>query len=1029
MKPEVLTGYPDLVLSIRGVILGEKVRKEMVEKGIKEMKKEAREKMKKEAREMKQEAKTEMKQKKDKQKEDILIAVCGLLNSGGGVISIEPENEGYDFNTDALGQDVESALAQLVNPAFVNEFVQSWQQDSKFYIFVKTWCSSGKRPRICSISTGLWQRSGTLAVQVSPVAVEELLQKKSKVSENNQIDQFYERISVKMNELLGFGENTTVDFKDFRTDNVSVRLRECLPKYISAFANTAGGFLFIGVDDGRRVVGCGRGEKKDKLQKRLEEICSKAIAVHRCTCPSRSSSWTVEHRIIDVLDENVAKPQSYVLAIRVPPFCCVVFEKHPDSWLIEDCELHPFRPKPCAPTAEPCPHTAEPRTPAERWLRMMDRADPVDKLTRDFGKLSLEHTPQSRAVYGFKDQHLEQLQATLFPVDKDDISLGPEPLKEALFGKYENLRNLQTLERQLGDPGALIFSRSWAVDVGCVRNSKVICDALLISQNSLPCLYTVVREEDSQDLWEYATSTALQIKQKLVNVGGYTGFVCVVPKLVSCQTGKLISRGRICPDGGAEILYPDIYKLSAVDEVKSLLRSLVIVLLSFTSALSDELGYEFLNLLTEEQFEFFQRYNHFRKLFIHGLPGSGKTVLAVEKIKRIKNEYGCTKDDILYICENQPLRNFMGKKDICQCVTRTTFMLRGEQHFSDVKHIIVDEGQNFRDEDGDWIQKAKNIVKKNGKNGVFWVFLDYFQQSHNKPSGLPPVDQQNYRAYLYTVVRNSALVQRGVPQAVLQLQCIIFRRVSGAAFMAVMIVFVILHFSSPFKPEYISIDLEALLDYFDELFDRIDNMDKETNIDRNEPAKAISSSTPFSKRPRPDSLDSTGTSPSPKPPCCTTTEVSDILISIENKLTGLDARIALIEVLHKEFQSLRYSLEYSQEQIDTLTKENKSLQHSVNALTDQLAFTTADNKNMKETILDLQARSMRDNLVFSGIPEQPTEDPETSVKEFMSKQLKLPTETVNNITFHRVHRLGTKNPLSNRPRQSLRNSSILNKNN
>ncbi len=83
--------------------------------------------------------------------------------------------------------------------------------------------------------------------------------------------------------------------------------------------------------------------------------------------------------------------------------------------------------------------------------------------------------------------------------------------------------------------------------------------------------------------------------------------------------------------------------------------------------------------------------------------------------------------------------------------------------------------------------------------------------------------------------------------------------------------------------------------------------------------------TPNSKRPRPDSLSSTGTtlSTSPKPPCCT--EVSHILLSIENKLYGLDARIALIEVIHKDFQELRHSLEFSQEQIDTLTKENNIL--------------------------------------------------------------------------------------------------------
>ena len=148
-----------------------------------------------------------------------------------------------------------------------------------------------------------------------------------------------------------------------------------------------------------------------------------------------------------------------------------------------------------------------------------------------------------------------------------------------------------------------------------------------------------------------------------------------------------------------------------------------------------------------------------------------------------------------------------------------------------------------------------------------------------------------------------------------------------------------------------------------------------------------------------------------------------MLISIDNKLTGLDARVALIEVLHKEFQHLRHSLEYSQQQIDTLTEENKSLHHSVSTMsvqlssvTTQLASVISENKTMKETILDLQSRSMRDNLIFTGIPEPPSDQPETAVTDFMINQLKLPTQTVKNITFHRVHRLGHKHTNSTRPR-------------
>ena len=145
-------------------------------------------------------------------------------------------------------------------------------------------------------------------------------------------------------------------------------------------------------------------------------------------------------------------------------------------------------------------------------------------------------------------------------------------------------------------------------------------------------------------------------------------------------------------------------------------------------------------------------------------------------------------------------------------------------------------------------------------------------------------------------------------------------------------------------------------------------------------------------------------------------DTTDVLLSIEKKLGSLDARLSLIEVLHKEFQALRESLEFSQHQVEKLAAENSSLRESVKSLSEGMTRLSEENKKIKETVLDLQARSMRDNLVFAGIPEHAEEDPEATVTAFIKNQLKLPEEAVSNITFHRVHRLGGKRANSNRPR-------------
>ena len=181
------------------------------------------------------------------------------------------------------------------------------------------------------------------------------------------------------------------------------------------------------------------------------------------------------------------------------------------------------------------------------------------------------------------------------------------------------------------------------------------------------------------------------------------------------------------------------------------------------------------------------------------------------------------------------------------------------------------------------------------------------------------------------------------------------------------------------------------------------------------PARFVAQTTitPTYKRPR-QSQDSP-----PGQSDCTTTEVSDTLIAIDNKLSSLDERMNLIEVLHKEFNCIQKSLEFSQDQILKLTQENKQLKQSVATLTNQVASVTDENKLMKEAILVLQSRSMRDNLIFSGISEPPsgvTPDPERAVKEFMTTHLKIPSDKVNKITFHRVHRLGPVSKGRDRPR-------------
>ncbi|XP_020861722.1 schlafen family member 11 [Phascolarctos cinereus] len=721
--------YSDLVINVGKVTLGEKNRKPLTKS-------------------------------QEQEREKIAIAACSLLNSGGGVIYMEMANKWDTWENMEMGQDLENSLRNFIDPFHFHTYFATLSQNGYYFIFVKSWSNgvspenSSTIPRICSQSMFLWERSGTSTLRMSPSAVVNFLKNKKKergatrvespplkkvlktskcnIEESDLVVQVFQRDRLERDEVLPFSESILVEFKNFSTDKIVDYVKGIIPKYVSAFANTEGGYLFIGVEDSSRKVKGGSKEKvnpgllKKVIKQKVDSLPLVHFCSHRC-----SISYTI--KFMEVYDKG--EFYGYVSVVRVEPFCCVVFSEEPISWIVKDGHIN--------------------RLSTEEWMDMMLGADSdLSHLAENFdSQLSLDDCPPlSRPVYCKKDlEHKEVLQKRLFPVPSEGIKYNPDSLCQELFSEHEGLGELmsnQMFEEECSQ-GILIFSRSWAVDIGLRENQRVLCDALLIACNSFPVLYTVLREP-SPDGEDYSLHTALMLKQKLVNTGGYTARVCIIPKVVILNSGSVAEVSR---SSGLPILYPSSYKVTN-KEMTNLLQSLVIVLLSFRSFLSDQLGYEVLNLLTIEQYNVVSKNLHNTpKLFVHGFPGTGKTIIAMKIIEKIRNVFNCEKKEILYICENQPLRNFMSKKDICEAVTRKSFQL---YPFEEVKHIIIDEAQNFRQEDGPWYKKAKAITQKRGVSpGTLWIFLDYFQTNHIDDRGLPPFSKQYPQERLTRVVRNS----------------------------------------------------------------------------------------------------------------------------------------------------------------------------------------------------------------------------------------------------------------------------------
>ncbi|XP_075847480.1 schlafen family member 9-like [Microtus pennsylvanicus] len=734
---EVIKSHPDLVIRVKDVTLGEEKRNNM-NSG-----------------------------KRELERTRVTEAAYALLNSGGGVIEIQMANKSEQ--PVEMGLDLEQSLRDLVQSSDWQAFFETQQRGNHFYIFVKSWScgseDSSAKPRICTQNTSLKRRCGTSVIVMSSTDAVTFLKGKKSVGcgltdggappvkiprvmhqnslESNPAFEIFQSEKLEYGQILPFTESIQVEFKHFDTKKALNYIKNIIPDYVPAFANTSGGYLFIGVKDkSRKVLGCPKDNvTRDSLEKVAKEAISKLPVFHFSSSEEKVSHKT---RVIDVFHEgNLC---GYLCAIKVEAFCCAVFSEAPISWM--------------ADKGNDVIYTLT----TKEWVGMMMAADPetasnqsssLGNLCEDFEcQLSLSDSPpRCRPVYSKKGlEHKVNLQKRLFPVSPGCLKYTPESLWKELCSQNEGLEDLLSQQMHSVPCGLLILSRSWAVDLNLEERQGVICDALLIAENSPPTLYTILGQQ-AEGAQDYCTHTAFTLKQKLVNTGGYTGRVCVTTKVLCLESKSNVetSEGSVSP-----IDYPRSYNLENTKEMEALLQALVIVLLNFRSFLSDQLGCEILNLLTTQQYEIFSKnLRKNKKLFVHGLPGSGKTVMAIKIMEKIRNTFHCETDRILYICENQRLRDLIRAKNICQAVTRKTFM-KNEFETDMIQHIIVDEAQNFRTEDGDWYKKAKLITQRDKDcPGILWIFLDYFQTSHRQESGLPLFSRQYPKEELTRVVRNA----------------------------------------------------------------------------------------------------------------------------------------------------------------------------------------------------------------------------------------------------------------------------------
>ena len=149
--------------------------------------------------------------------------------------------------------------------------------------------------------------------------------------------------------------------------------------------------------------------------------------------------------------------------------------------------------------------------------------------------------------------------------------------------------------------------------------------------------------------------------------------------------------------------------------------------------------------------------------------------------------------------------------------------------------------------------------------------------------------------------------------------------------------------------------------------------------------------------------------------------------AIEAKITDLDKKISVVDEQVKKLDrvekkmntfdkkisditsNLNRGFEETGRLIEELQSRSDGMEFGLDKLEEALSKVQLENKRLKDEMVDLKSRSMRDNLLFSNIPETTNETPrdtEKILRDFLKNTVKMDVNIVDNIQFDRVHRIG-----------------------
>ncbi|XP_006820045.1 schlafen family member 5-like [Saccoglossus kowalevskii] len=658
---------------------------------------------------------------------NVQVYLCALLNSGGGILHLQNtshENDDVNFKSlDTWWSGVEQQLRWVLSEDDICNFIDlvGSFNDPDLYVFVKG------ADHICTVHYHARVPTDTATLFLSYHTVMKLMMQQdgqvgclSKLRPFPNEFQYGKQIAGIPQETMQIQFKFLSSDKDVRTEPIADRISWFIRRYVSAFANHAGGHIIFGVEDktcqvyGEEIPD--EATKYDIIDK-VEERMKKTIWVHLKQRVQRGIHWDIGFYPVLNTPEGITGSR-VVVVVSVVKYPGLVYTQCPESYHIVNGKV-------------------EQLSFTDWRSNLMMQITDIDELKYKYHRLEIQ-SPRSVPVYMLHDT-ITVIQEKHFKLKEDTISCFPTGFLQRLSSKPAR-EWLQKFISQCTMSGIMILL-SWTLfDASMVTKPKdAVCDVLLLTKTGI-ILITLVEGAVTSKTEHYSVQLGAKLKQRIVLDGGCRekfNIICLAFSCLEKVPGNYILENHCLEQ----------YHITE-DKIQALLHSIVVVMATFTPMINESWHKEksFLLTFSPQQFELLWLYRQHKELWVYGPPGSGKTLSAICFIKGLLKT-GCHGDEVLYLCENQPLCDNIRKLNICQAVCRRKFLADYNSSsekgscYENIKHIVIDEAQNFKDWDGDWYRLANHIVRRGedgaGHHGYLWVFVDTNLQVHKFNTGMP----------------------------------------------------------------------------------------------------------------------------------------------------------------------------------------------------------------------------------------------------------------------------------------------------